>query len=335
MPPLSSTCTAKNILVIRRDNIGDLVCTLPMLSSLRRQCPDAWIGVLCNSYNVAVLAGNSDIDAVFAYRKAKHRPPGTSRLTIWLETAGLLWRLRRRSIDLAIVASPGGERFARLVGAKQIVADKQAPGHEAEACLDLLRPLGLSAEPGPFSPVRPDHARRAALAARLETRPGPVVGIHLSARRPSQRWPAERFAALARRLVASGKAGQVLLFWAPGAADDPQHPGDDDKAKEVLSALHGLPVIAMPTRTLEDLIAGLDLCDRVICADGGAMHLAAGLGKPIVCLFGDSSTTRWHPWGVHYELLQAPSQDVRDLSVEQVSSAYDRLTADPGFMANG
>lgn len=323
MPPFSKPA---NILVIRRDNIGDLVCTLPMISSLRRQCPEAWIGVLCNSYNVAVLEGNPDIDAVFAYRKAKHRPPGTSRLTVWLETARLLWRLRRRSIDLAIVASPGGERFARLVGAKRIISDKQAPAHEAEACLDLLRPLGLSAEPGPFSPVRADPARRTALAARRDSRPGPVVGIHLSARRPSQRWPAERFAALARELVASGRAGQVLLFWAPGAADDPLHPGDNEKAAQVLAQLDGLPVVPMPTQALEDLIAGLDLCDRVICADGGAMHLAAGLGKPIVCLFGDSPTVRWRPWGVPYELLQAPSKDVRDIAVEEVAAACERLT---------
>ncbi|MBI2317053.1 MAG: lipopolysaccharide heptosyltransferase family protein, partial [Betaproteobacteria bacterium] len=62
-------------------------------------------------------------------------------------------------------------------------------------------------------------------------------------------------------------------------------------------------------------------------ADGGAMHLAAGLGKPIVCLFGDSGAERWHPWGVPHQLLQAPSREVADISVEAVVQAYTALLA--------
>jgi ADP-heptose:LPS heptosyltransferase len=73
------------------------------------------------------------------------------------------------------------------------------------------------------------------------------------------------------------------------------------------------------------LIAGMDLCDRVICADGGAMHVAAGLGKKIVCLFGDSPAARWHPWGPAYELLQPPSREVRDVAVDDVLAAFGRL----------
>ncbi|HRE18743.1 MAG TPA: hypothetical protein PLW86_17010, partial [Rhodocyclaceae bacterium] len=69
-----------NILVIRTDNIGDLVCTTPLLSALRQRHPQAWIGVLANSYSAPVLAGNPDVDAVLVYRKAKHLAPGESVL---------------------------------------------------------------------------------------------------------------------------------------------------------------------------------------------------------------------------------------------------------------
>ncbi|MGQ0545629.1 MAG: glycosyltransferase family 9 protein, partial [Betaproteobacteria bacterium] len=31
------------ILVVRRDNIGDLVCTTPLFAALRRANPGAWI----------------------------------------------------------------------------------------------------------------------------------------------------------------------------------------------------------------------------------------------------------------------------------------------------
>jgi ADP-heptose:LPS heptosyltransferase len=316
-----------NILVIRRDNIGDLICTTPLFSALRRQWPQAWIGVLANSYNAPILEGNPDLDAVFAYRKAKHREAGESRLAIWSETARLLWQLRRQGLDMVLCASPGATRFARLIGARRIVeAKRTGAGHEVEIVFRLMAELGLQATPGPLV-LHSDASRRAALCARLGL-PASLprcTALHLSARKPLQRWPAERFASLARKLLQEGLTERILLFWAPGAADDPLHPGDDAKAEQVLKALHGLPVTPVPTHTLGELIAGLSLAATVVCSDGGAMHVAAGLGKPIVCFFGNSSAQRWHPWGVDHELLQPASGDVAELGVDTVCAAFVHL----------
>ena len=84
-----------------------------------------------------------------------------------------------------------------------------------------------------------------------------------------------------------------------------------------------------PGRTVErcwrDLIDALNAADIVICADGGAMHIAAGLGKPLVCLFGKSDAQRWRPWGVPYVLLQKPSLDVAGISVAEVAAAFATL----------
>ena len=55
------------------------------------------------------------------------------------------------------------------------------------------------------------------------------------------------------------------------------------------------------------------------------MHIAAAVQKPIVCLFGDSSASRWRPWGTHYELLQSGSRNVMDIEVEQVVMAALKL----------
>jgi heptosyltransferase III len=52
------------------------------------------------------------------------------------------------------------------------------------------------------------------------------------------------------------------------------------------------------------------------------MHIAAALGKPIVCFFGNSGADRWHPWGVPYRLLQPASLDVADVSVAAALAAY-------------
>ena len=58
----------QKILVIRRDNIGDLVCTTPLFQALRKRFPDAYLCALVNSYNLAVLENNPDVDRVYAFR---------------------------------------------------------------------------------------------------------------------------------------------------------------------------------------------------------------------------------------------------------------------------
>ena len=68
------------ILVVRRDNIGDLVCTTPAIADLRKQYPDAEIAALVNSYNAEVLKGNPNLDHVFVYQKLKHAGGIVSRL---------------------------------------------------------------------------------------------------------------------------------------------------------------------------------------------------------------------------------------------------------------
>jgi hypothetical protein len=108
---------------------------------------------------------------------------------------------------------------------------------------------------------------------------GPLVALHISARKEKQRWPVERFVELAHRLHAE-YAARFLVFWSPGDENNPFHPGDDGKAARLLDGLADLPAAPVRTEHLSELIAGLSLCDIAVLSDGGAMHLAAGLGKP-------------------------------------------------------
>lgn len=316
----------KRILIIRRDNIGDLLCTTPLLTALRRRHPDAWIGVLTNSYAAPALANNPDLDETLVYEKGKHLATFGARILAMLRRIALIVRLRRRRIDVALLPASGdqrsAERFAALSGAARVIRADDAPPsgpHEAEMSFRCANSLGID---GP--PLAMTLVARGKPNTTLPAGPGPLIGLHISARKVPQRWSIRRFVELAGRL--HGLCGaRFLLFWAPGAPNDPMHPGDDDKAADLLAQLAGLPVTAMPTHELSELIDGLSLCDTVICSDGGAMHIAAALGKPIVCFFGNSDAARWRPWGVRHELLQPTSRDVTDISVEEALAAYQRL----------
>jgi ADP-heptose:LPS heptosyltransferase len=326
--PLNPLNPRLRLLVIRRDNIGDLACTTPLIDSLRAAHPQAWIGALVNTYNAEVLARNPALDEVVVYEKSKHRARPLFRLAF--DRLRLVATLRKQRLDCVLVPAPSPRtlKFARgLRAARVIAAEPGDPRHEVERTWALGASLGVGGAPGPMR-VYPDAARVRALREGIglgphaAVHPEPHVAVHISARRPSQRWPMERYAELIRALAARSR---VMLLWSPGSAADPMHPGDDEQSAHLQSALGGLPFDAVPTPDLATLIAALSLADRVICPDGGAMHLAAALGKPIVALFGDSPVGRWRPWGVPHRVVRPDSCNLADLPVEAVLAADAEL----------
>lgn len=314
--------SAPRILIIRRDNIGDLACTTPLIAALREQRPRAWLGALVTTYNAEVLAGNPALDAVFAVEKMKHRSGGL--VAHIRHRLGQMSQLRRQRLDCVLVPAPSPQSLntARsLRPGEVLVSPTSFPSrqHEVERTFDLGRRIGLAGVPGPMRVIA-DAASAAALRGQVGS--GPFVALHISARRPAQRWPLDRYAGLARALA---EKSRVLLLWAPGADDNPRHPGDAAAAAEVLRIARSDAVVPVPTPDLNTLIAALSLAERVVCPDGGAMHLAAALGKPVVALFGDSPVERWRPWAVPHRVLRPESRNLADLALEPVLDACREL----------
>lgn len=334
------------ILVVRRDNIGDLVCTTPLLAALRQAFPRATIAVLANSYNAAILDRHPDVDAVYVYTKLKHRVPGTS---IWgpvRDRLHLIRDLRRQRFDLAILARSSFDRhglaFVRWLGIPQVIGfagpashkgitcpvpvPDNAACHEVEALWPLLAPLGITQPPGPLRLAAPvdgceGHVDQASRGS------APRLAIHISAREPSRRLSEAGWTAYLRQLATARPDLVLALFWSPGAADDPRHPGDDALAHALLAALKDLPLIPCPTQSLPELMVALSGCAAFVGADGGAMHVAAGLGLPVVALFENSpfKLRHWAPWQVPHEKVVSPTFAIGDIAPTSILEATLRL----------
>lgn len=341
----------KKILIIRRDNIGDLVCTTPAIAALRQQYPDAEIGALVNSYNAEVLRGNPNVDHVFVYQKLKHAGGMANQFKALSERLKLIARLRRWKPDITILAKSSydlrGLNFARQIGARNIIGfvpdalnqakalpDTRLPTpdfntlHEVQAVNQLLKPLGMCDATGPLN-VYPDDKAVAQMAARLPAAPYRIA-LHISAREPERRWGNGNFIALTHHLLAANPDAQILLFWSPGKADDPHHPGDDDAAIELIQAVSSNRLVPMPTKNLTELIAALSLCDVFIGTDGGAMHLAVALNKKTLALFENKpdKLNHWYPWKVVSQVVHsahAQQPNIDQISLEQVLKALGQL----------
>lgn len=325
------------ILIIKRDKLGDMLLTTPMLAWLRQALPEAEIHVLANDYNAWVVAGNEDIDRLWIFPRVKHA--GKVRLGAALTSLGLWWQLRRQAFDWILVAngeeSPRAIQRALLLGGKNTVSYVQNPGkyprlshplpipegtHESVRLAELATPLGLvvpAALPAPCY-VLPDKA--AAFArdwlAGQQLPVGGYVVLGLGARR-AKKQPTTQQVLDWSAAIAARWGLQTVFMWTPGKSDNPLYPGDDDVAEPVLAA-HAPQI--HPFRGPLDQALGLIWHARTsIFPDSGLMHFAAASPGGVLGLFADIANSpapsQWGPIGPHACRIEA------DKAVAELSDA--------------
>lgn len=336
----------ESIILIRRDNIGDLVCTTPAIRALRLKFPGARIALLVNSYNAEVLRGNPDIDDVYIYEKAKHNKD-KSGLKIAFDNLRLIREIRKKRFDCSIGCgynySPRLARYTWLTGGKARIGcfpkgkassffynagieGPEVPLHEAVAMMRLLKPLGIEGEP-PKQVLKPDSVLAGNTRQYLEMsglkKGEKIILFQISSRKPENRWPKESFRELAD--MVHGIPGlRVLLLWAPGSPDNPLHPGDDDKAEWIISSMKKKPLVYR-TNSLSELIAVMSLGSLAVTSDGGAMHIAAALDMPVLSVWGSTDERRWSPWGVPYIILQKETKRADSVASAEAFEAFKEL----------
>ena len=125
-----------------------------------------------------------------------------------------------------------------------------------------------------------------------------MLAIHAGARWPTKRWPAERFAAVAAKAARRFGTTTVLVG----------SPDEQPLCEQLRQVIQGLApaaaVLNLAGRsTLKQLAALLRSADVVLSNDSGPMHLAAGLGTPVVGLFTCTSPVRSGPPGDQHALV--------------------------------
>lgn len=297
--------TFTNLLVIKLRHIGDVLLATPVFRTLRLAYPEAKLTALLNRGTQEILRHNPDVNEILLVEKGS--------LAAQLR---FLQDLRRKQYD-GVVDLTDGDRSAFLslaTGARirvgfnaehrwrglcytHVAQPHPWDAHRIEYDLSALRPLGLtSAVASPILTYTP--AEEAAAKRALADLVGPadasaVVVMQPGARYPLKVWPAERFAELADRLSAAVPC-RILL-------------GGDVREREVAEAVQARarcrPTVIAGRFSLREFGALLKHCSLFIGNDGGAMHLAAAAGTPVVAIFGPTYPHRWGPRGAPSEIL--------------------------------
>lgn len=144
--------------------------------------------------------------------------------------------------------------------------------------LALGLPPGESLPPTPLPVLTVDPDNRARLLAELGLGHRPAVALLPGAAYgPAKQWPLEHFAALARELIAAGRA-----VWVLGSA------GEAGQGELIAAGQDGVHNLCGRTR-LEDTVDLLSATRCVVSNDSGLMHVASATGVPVIALYGSSS----------------------------------------------
>jgi len=156
----------EKILFVRRDNIGDLVCTTPAIHAARERFPRATMGIVVNTYNADIIDTHPDLDEIYVLEKPKHAPERSKLPVLW-ENLKVFRRIRRQRYDVAIGCggyTPTLARYTWFTGARLRIGysrgnagrlcynapfpESRQPEHEVVRVFKLLAPLGITGEPG-------------------------------------------------------------------------------------------------------------------------------------------------------------------------------------------
>ncbi|MDZ4781082.1 MAG: glycosyltransferase family 9 protein [Planctomycetia bacterium] len=297
---------APRILIVKLSSLGDVLHTLPAARMLREAFPDAHLGWAVERAHSGLLAGQPCLDALHLWNRGASRGfrqfIGELRAGHWdvaIDFQGLLrsaWIARLSGARQVIGHAPTKERAHWLYHRRVPPATMER--HAVDRSLDLAAAVverlsgqtlsrpATRAEFTLYPSVADQHTVDAWWKAQNIRDRERLVLLNPHCRKDANRWPVERFTALARNLTNQPGVRVALVG---GAV-----------ARDVCDAI-AAPLgdrIARADGAM-GLLASAELirrADAFVTGDTGPMHIAAAVGTPIVALFGPANPLRTGPY---------------------------------------
>jgi ADP-heptose:LPS heptosyltransferase len=310
--------------------VGDVIVATSFLRAVRRRYPKAKIRLIVGWRSVQVLPLIPFIDEWAVLEKP-------ARIGAHV---GLAWKLLSEPCDLIVdlnssfsktssmitraVRAPRRLAFDKGKGSSAFTELLPAPA-EREHMWDRYGRLAAALD-APFSqdpelrlPLNDLDEGDRLLAAMPPSGGGPFkVVIHPgNFDRFSFRWPEDKFAALADRLLDDAR---VKLYFMGG-------PGEHDKVAAIVAKLKR-PVPILPAARLGVSGAMLKRMNLFVCNITGTTHLAAAVGVPTVGFYAGYTQAVWRPRGArHGGTVCAEWESCRETTVDEAHIALaDHVT---------
>ncbi len=321
MTPYDGSNTPKTapqrLLIIRPSALGDVCRSVPVLASLRRAFPRATIDWVVQRGFEPAVAAHPALDRVISFpRRELERwwtPPGAVRGVRWLralQERGYDWvvdcqGLARSGLMAWATRAPvrigysNAEEFGWLGVNRRHQIERRL--HAVERMIRLVEAEGVEGVRDMTLFVPPGAEEELPGALRVNDRYAVVAP---TSRWAAKRWPAPWFAAVAERLVEEGAVDRVAIV---GAGSE------RTQCEEVVGlATRSDRFLDLVGRTsVGGLMAAIAGSALVVANDSAAVHMAVGLDRPLVALYGPTDVARVGPYQREKDVIQHVEQGER------------------------
>jgi heptosyltransferase-2 len=278
-----SLAPAPDVLVVRFSAIGDILLITPLLRAIRARYPGARIAVLTKEQYVPLLSHNPHVSEVLSIAPGEgvRAIAGRIRGVQYTHLLDLHGNLRSHALRRL---APGRwrscpkrwlERAILIIAKRDIYADEVPI---AERYFEAAKGLEVEPDGGPpdfFIGEEADERAAERLSSLGLGQDRPIVAMAPGAAHATKRWPQEYWVDLAQRITPTG--ADVAVLGGP----------DDAELANRISELAGANVASVAgTLGLQETGAVIRRAEVLISGDTGVMHMATGVGTPVVALFG-------------------------------------------------
>ena len=306
-----------------QNQLGDLLLNVPAIRSIRERFPRAHLVLVVGRQNAGAVSGQRWADEIRVVDTRNFL--GVARegirglrgprpdLAVYFTTVsysrsgGLLAGWSRAGERVGFDPAWYRERDRGGLTRRVPYPETAKPLHQSDVSLLLAREAGAGARPDPPYYL-PDPALR-------ERAPEGAVYIHPGAGKHKNRWPADRFAAVARDLVGRGHP----VWWLSG----PQDAGTVEAAAAALG--RNLPVVR--GESIPMLAARFARAALYVGNDTGPLHLAGATGCPTVGVYGWTDPAEWRPVGRCVRGVRAADGRLESVEPREVIDAVLPLLA--------
>jgi len=268
------------VLLVRFSSIGDILLTTPLVRVLARRHPEAKLVYVTKRAMAPLVADNPHLADVVTLEPGEPIRHLARRLRGFAPTHGLDLHgsLRSAGLRLLVPCRWSGYRKRKLARALLIATkldsyERRTP--VAERYFEAARRLDIRPDGGPpeFCLGVGATARVTQWLAERGLADARVAALAPGAAHATKRWPIAHWSALAERLRTAGYRPVVV-----------GGPEDRGLAQQLVAS--GEAASAAGEFSLQETGALLARARIVVSGDTGVMHMATGVGTPVVALFG-------------------------------------------------
>lgn len=299
----------KNILIIRQHNqFGDMLATVPLFRAIKESYPTSIITLIASPENYFAVSKNNFIDELFVFDKRKLLNPfyvirflkvlkreydiAIVPATVSISnTSCILAALSNSKIKIGPKSLNGTENKIAFLFHHRINLNwrKNPDAYVSDFILDIVRPFRIKTQnfKSHINFEKEDEIIAEKFISTLNLRSDEyLIGFHVGAGKPQNRWPLEKYLNLIKLL---GEKYKIKIYFTGSSSDK----NEINFMKKNFQKRAGYFI----NKTIPQLAALISKSDLFITNDTGVMHVAGTTSTPQISIFGPTNPFNWAPIG--------------------------------------